>query len=455
MEEINIKDYFSYLKHYILAFVIVIVLAVVGVVVYDTMVKKPVYQAQTSVVIAKSDGAEGTAATLNDINASQKLATTYSEIAKSELVLAQVIENLGLHASVKELSRDLTIKPVDDTAILSITARNLNAKLAATIANEIATVFAKQVTEIYKIENVTQLSIAVTPETPSNNTLTRDLVLAVAIAVLVVAGFAFLRFYLDDTVKHSDDIEKMVGLPIAGNILKSDVKSKRIGSELIVEKSPKAIVSENIKSLRTNLQFTVIDKELETILVTSTNASEGKSFISANLATSFAQAGKKVLLVDCDLRKGRLHRLFGIPNTGGLSNLLTGDLRSLGKYIRQTKVYNLDLITCGTYPPNPSELLASQKNKRLVKILADHYDIVIFDGAPVGGLTDSVILSSLMDETLLVVKDGNTTKNDLRAASEALSKVGAKVAGVVFNMVDRKGTHYYNNYYYYGDSEKK
>lgn len=456
MEEINIKDFFSYLKHYIIAFIVVIVLAVVGVVVYDKMIKKPIYQAQTSVVIAKSsDGMESTAATLNDINASQKLAATYSEIAKSELVLSQVIENLGLHMSVKELSRSLTIKPVNDTAILSITAKNLNAKLAATIANEIATVFAKQVTDIYKIENVTQLSIAVTPESPANNTLTRDLMLGVVVAILLVGGFAFLRFYLDDTVKHSDDTEKLVGLPIAGTVLKGDIKSKRLGSELIVEQSPKAIVSENVKSLRTNLQFTVIDKDLETILVTSTNAGEGKSFISANLATSFAQAGKKVLLVDCDLRKGRLHRLFGIPNTGGLSNLLTGDLRSLGKFVHATKVKNLDLITCGTYPPNPSELLASQKNKRLIKILVDHYDIVIFDGAPIGGLTDSVILSSLMDETLLVVKDGNTAKGDLASAKDALNKVGARVAGIVFNMVNRKGTKYYNNYYYYGDSEKK
>ena len=453
MEEINIKDFFSYLKHYILAFVIVIVLAVVGVVVYDKMMKKPIYQAQTSVVIAKSDSTDGTAATLNDINASQKLATTYSEIAKSELVLSQVIDNLGLHMSVKELSRDLTIKPVSDTAILSITAKNLNAKLAATIANEIATVFAKQVIEIYKIENVTQLSIAVTPESPANNTLTRDLILAVAISVLAVTGFAFLRFYLDDTVKYSEEVEKSIGLPVAGRIMKSDVNTKRTGSELIVEKSPKAIVSENIKSLRTNLQFADVDKNIETILITSTNASEGKSFISANLAISFAQAGKRVLLVDCDLRKGRLHRLFGIPNTDGLSNLLTGDLRSLGKYVRATRVRNLDLITCGTYPPNPSELLASQKNRRLVKMLSDHYDIVIVDGAPIGGLTDSVILSSLADETLLVVKDGNTSKGDLIAARDALNKVGARVAGLVFNMVNRKGTKYYN-YYYYGESEK-
>ena len=157
MEEINIKDFLSYLKRYILSFIIVLVLAVSGVVVYDTMIKKPIYQAQTTVVIAKSDVAEWentSAATLNDINASQKLVSTYGEIAKSELVLNQVIENLGLNTTVQELSRNLTVKPVDDTSILSIAVKDLKAKLAAMIANEIAKVFEKEVKEIYKVENV-------------------------------------------------------------------------------------------------------------------------------------------------------------------------------------------------------------------------------------------------------------------------------------------------------------
>ena len=218
--------------------------------------------------------------------------------------------------------------------------------------------------------------------------------------------------------------------------------------ELIVAKSPKAIVSENIKSLRTNLQFTAVDKPIKTILVTSTNAAEGKSFIASNLAISFAQTDKKVLLVDCDLRKGRVHKLFGLTNTSGLSNLLAGDIRSFTNYIRTTKIKKLNVMTCGTYPPNPSELLASRKNKHLIKMLRDYYDVVIFDGAPVGGLADSVILSSYMDETLIVVKDGNTTKNDLMAAKDSLDKVGADIAGVVFNMVNRKSSKYYNSYYY-------
>ena len=456
MDEINIKDFFSYLKHYILAFIIVIIVAVAGVLIYDTMFKQPIYQAQTTVVVAKSDVSDldnSSAATLNDINASQKLVTTYSEIAKSELVLNRVIENLGLHATAKELSRQLSVKVIDNTSILSISVKDPAARLAASIANEIAKVFTEEVKTIYKVDNVTQLSIAETPESPANNTTSRDLVLAVIIAIVIVAGFAFLRFYLDDTVKYSDDIEKALGLPITGRVSKSDIKSRKPSGELVAEVSPKAIVSENIKSLRTNLQFTAIDKDLKTILVTSVNAAEGKSFVTANLAISFAQADKRVLLVDCDLRRGRVHRLFGLPNANGLSNLLAGNLRSVRNYINPTKIENLEVITCGTYPPNPSELLASKKNEHLIQILSEHYDIVIFDGAPVGGLADSLILASFMDETIIVVKDGATNKKDLALAKDSLDKVGARIAGVVFNMVNRKSSKYYNHYYYYGDTK--
>lgn len=453
MEEINIKEFFIYLKHYIFAFIVAIVLCVGGIVTYDLAIKKPVYQAQTTIVIAKSDNTTNAASTLNDVNASQKLATTYGEIAKSELVLNKVIENLELSTSVKELGKNLTVKAIDDTSILSVSVKDLDAEQSARIANEIADVFSKEVSKIYKLDNVSQLSIANVPTAPSNNTLTRDIILAVVIAVAIVGGIAFIRFYLDDTVKHSDEVEKIYGLPKTGRICKNDMKSSKKGevmSELVVEKYPKAIVSENIKSLRTDLQFTAIDKNLKTLLVTSTNASEGKSFVSANLAISFAQAEKKVLLVDCDLRKGRVHRLFDVPNTDGLSNLLTDDLENAMHYIHNTGVDNLDIITCGTYPPNPSELLASRKMKKLLTSLRHRYDIIIFDGAPIGGLADSVILASLMDETVIVVRDGATSRTDLMAAKGELEKVGAKMAGVVFNMVNRKSSKYYSYYYGHG-----
>ena len=451
MEEINIKDYFIYLKHYIWAFIVVLILAVGGIVAYDLMVKKPIYQAGTTIVIAKSDGTDGTQITLNDINASQKLASTYSEIAKSELVLNRVIENLGLPTNSKELSKNVTIKPVEDTSIISVSVKDANAERAAVIANEIATVFSEEVMKIFRLDNVSQLSIAATPTAPSNNTLTRDIILAAAIAILGVAGLAFIRFYLDDSVKHSDDVEKIYGLPVAGTISKSDQKGKK-ENELVVANLPKSAVSENIKSLRTNLQFTAVDKNLKTILVTSTNASEGKSFVSSNLAISFAQAGKKVLLVDCDLRKGRLHKIFKIFNNGGLSNLLADDPKRLRTYIRETSVEDLGVITCGTYPPNPSELLASQKMKKALFNLRSHFDIIILDGAPINGLADSVILSKLVDEVIIVVKDSETSRTDLLATKTALDKVDAKVAGIVFNGVNQRGKKYN---YYYGENEKK
>ncbi len=454
MEEINIKDYFNYLKKYIIAFVAVIIVAVTGVLIYDLGVKKPVYQAKTTVVIAKSDSANNSTATLNDINASQKLTSTYSEIAKSELVLNKVIENKELSMSSKDLLKNVTVKPVEDTSILSISVRDLDPAKSAEIANELATVFMDEISHIYKLDNVSQLSIAAVPDAPANNTTSRDIILALAIAIFGVAGIAFLKFYFDDTVKHNDEVEKTIGLPIAGTVVKSDIKDKNPTSEIVVRDYPKAIVSENIKSLRTNLQFTAVDDDVKTILITSTNAGEGKSFVSANLAMSFAQADKRVLVVDCDLRKGRVHKVFDLPNKNGLSNLLTDNIKNLDKYIQGTSIHNLDVITCGTYPPNPSELLASKKNKKVIDALRVLYDIVIFDGAPIGGLADSVILSSFMDETLIVTRDGATSKNDLIATKESLEKVGAKVAGIVFNAVDRKSSSKYYSYYYSNESKK-
>lgn len=222
MEEIDIKEYFNYLKHYVFAFIIAIVLMVGGILAYDTMIKKPIYQANTTVVIAKANESEGLAATISDLSASQKLANTYSEIAKSELVLNRTIEELDLHMSSKELSSSITIKPLENTSIISIAVKDQNATRAATIANGIAKVFAEEVAKIYKLNNVSQLSVATTPSAPSNNTMTRDIVLATIIAVLGVAGFAFLRFYLDDSVKHTDDIEKIIGLPVTGSISRND-----------------------------------------------------------------------------------------------------------------------------------------------------------------------------------------------------------------------------------------
>lgn len=221
-------------------------------------------------------------------------------------------------------------------------------------------------------------------------------------------------------------------------------------NELVVESNPKSSISEAIKTIRTNLQFSSIDKELETVLVTSSMPSEGKSFISSNLAVAFVQDGQKVLLVDCDMRKGRQHKIFNVDNERGLSTLLLGPINvtNIKNHTQRTKINNLDILTMGIIPPNPSELLNSENMKSLIELLKKEYDLIIFDGVPVNGLTDSVIMSKLVDEVVIVSAMKQTPIELLTQTKKTLEAVEANIAGVIVNKVPNKnGGYYYGNYY--------
>lgn len=446
MEEIDIKDFLRYLKKFIIPMIVVAILAVGATFFYDTNIKKPMYKTSTTVVLAQQTSENTSASTLNDININQKLVTTYSEIVKSKLVLQQVIDSLNLDTDVDSLSKHVTVTAVDDTEILKISVEDAEPESAAKIANKIAEVFSAEIVNIYKLNNVSTIDHAQTPENVSNNTTVRDSLIALLIAIFGVTAISFVIYYFDDTIKYSEDLETKIGLPVVGKIVKSDTPRKDVADEIIVENYPKSIVSETVKGLRTNLQFSSVDSGFKTILITSANASEGKSFVSANLATSFAQANKKVLLVDCDLRKGRLHKIFNIANLNGYSNLLTDEIENYKKYIKKTHIKNLSVIPRGVFPPNPSELLASNKNRDLIFALKSKYDIVIFDGAPCNGVTDSAIMSTLVDETLVVVRDNATKKATLDTATDSLKKVNAHVTGIVLNGVNRKTARYYSYY---------
>ena len=196
-------------------------------------------------------------------------------------------------------------------------------------------------------------------------------------------------------------------------------------TELIVEKKPKSSVAEAMRIIRTNLQFSSADKKVQTILITSSVPGEGKSFVSANLATAFAQNGNTVLLIDCDLRKGRLHRVFNISNDIGLSNLLldTEIEKNYKNYIQKTFINHLFLLPGGVVPPNPSELLDSNKNKRLLDLLSKDYDYIICDGTPIGGLTDSVVMSKYVDKVAIVCSVNYTKLEQLENTKKTLMNV--------------------------------
>ena len=221
-----------------------------------------------------------------------------------------------------------------------------------------------------------------------------------------------------------------------------------MNNELIIYNDPKSQISEAIRTIRTNMQFSNIDKNIKTILVTSSMPGEGKSFTAANLAAAFACGGDKVLLVDCDIRKGRQHNIFNQPNKSGLSNLLIDNVEeNHSNYIHPSGVFNLDILFKGSTPPNPSELLSSEKNKRLINILSKEYDVIIFDGAPLNGLPDSLVISSLVDGVIIVSAAKQTTLKALESSKRSLANVKANILGVVLNKSEVKTGKYYSKYY--------
>lgn len=220
--------------------------------------------------------------------------------------------------------------------------------------------------------------------------------------------------------------------------------------ELLVIEKPNSNFSEQIKKTRTNLKFSKINEDEKVIMITSSLPGEGKSFIAANLAASFAQYNQKVIIIDCDLRKGRQRKIFEIPEDKekGLSNLLIDQDWKVNypAYIKKTKVSKLLMLPTGPFPPNPSELLASDRFRNLVEELKQKFDVIILDCPPVTGLNDAQVVSSVADMSIIVAKYKSTSMDLLEQTKKSLETVNAKIAGVIMNQMEEKN----NSYYYYG-----
>lgn len=215
---------------------------------------------------------------------------------------------------------------------------------------------------------------------------------------------------------------------------------------LITELNPRSPISEQYRTIRTNLQFASVDEEIGSMLITSSGPGEGKSMTTANIAAVYAQQGKSVLLIDADLRKPTVHYTFRLDNLKGLSNILVNEA-SLEEAIHTSTVDNLDIISSGPIPPNPSELLGSKRMQALIQKASSVYDIILFDTPPVLAVTDAQILANFVDGTILVVRSKNTELEAALKAKEALTQAKAKILGTVLNDREKSAT---STYYYYG-----
>ncbi|MDR1472986.1 MAG: CpsD/CapB family tyrosine-protein kinase [Lactobacillales bacterium] len=204
----------------------------------------------------------------------------------------------------------------------------------------------------------------------------------------------------------------------------------------------KSTIAEQFRMLRSSIHFAEVDQKIKTLAVTSSSMSEGKSMCASNLAVVFAQAESKVLLVDADFRRPTLHLTWSVSNAKGLSDLLLHRENTLSDYVKQSGVANLDLLTSGSKPPNPSELFETQRMKEILEETASQYDLVIFDTPPLTMVTDSQILSSRVDGTILVTRERKTKNQDLKQAIELLKQADAKILGIIYNGKKTLGKNY-------------
>ena len=297
---------------------------------------------------------------------------------------------------------------------------------------------------------VMQVETAVKPTSPISPKPAQSALLGAVIGLMATAGFAFLIEFLDDTLKTPDEIKDVLDSPVIGFIgeLKHGQKQDEDALGVYVAKNPRSPVAEAFRSLRTNLEYSSVDDPAKTILVTSSGESEGKSTVAANLAIVEAQSGKNVIIIDADMRRPKVHFQFNKSNRKGLSDVVTGKMHIDDVLKTYEQVENLSIITCGTIPPNPSELLGSERMSLTLKELEDRFDLVILDTPPMV-VADTQILSGKVDGVIYVVVPGHTRAIVALRPVEELRRIGANVLGIVANKIPRSRDYYYGGYNYY------
>ena len=310
------------------------------------------------------------------------------------------------------------------------------------------------------ISNINIVDPAIAPNKPIKPNKAQNLLLGLIIGLALGVGLAFFQEYLDDTIKNTDQVKQVMGMPLLAviphiSVMESTANVKE-EIKLITQAEPKSAVAEAFRALRTSLHFSSINREKKIMLVTSTFPQEGKSTISSNLACILSQTGARVLIIDCDLRRSSLHEKFGHAKTPGLSEILTGDV-TFADAKHNTGISGLDLISAGITPPNPSELLGSEPMRQFLLTHRENYDHIVIDAPPVLAVSDAPVLTAVADVVVLVMEAGRVPIKLAQHMRDMLATINAPVAGLVFNDKTGKGEsygYYGGSYYRYGKGKR-
>lgn len=512
MEEgLNLRQYFSLFLHW--AWLILLAALVAGAASFFLSRRMtPYYQSSSTVLVNAAPATKAT--DYSSVMMSEQLTSTYSQMMANDPVLTEVINQLGLNISVDDLKEMITVTAVRDTQLIEVTVETTDPKLSADIANSVATISSTQIeeiqsqrflqskttletqladleeqiatyeaqadraitdeeksrldakvtqyreiysnllqsyesvrlTEAQSVSSIVQIESAMPDYTPVKPKVMQNTLLAAVLGFLLAAGVIVTREALDDTIKTPEDITRKFKLPVLGVISHHKIED---GTPITMG-DPRSPTAEAYRTLRTNVSHTSVDKPLRTLMVTSSEPAEGKSTVISNLGVVLAQTGRRVIIVDCDLRHPRIHTYFGLDNRQGMSDLFfqTADVPP-DNYCQETKVKNLWVITTGPLPPNPAELLGSQKMQRILAAMRQSAEVILIDTPPTLAVTDAAVLAPTLDGVLLVARPGTTRVSALHHTLEQMRQVNANVLGIVLNDVVTKGKYYgyqYENY---------
>ncbi len=490
-EKLDLSFLFEVLKKY---FVIVILSGVLcGIagfaVSYFVIPKK--YQSQ-ALLYVENNTQNTESVNINDITAAQKLVNTCQIIFKSSTMMDNLIANLDLPYTKEELNNMITANSVNSTEVMEIIVESGNAQEAQTIVNELIELSVQEFTRVIKSGSIEVVDYGEVNTKPSSPNVPMITLAALFVGIVVSYMIVLIRDMLDVVIKQSDNIAQIYDVPVFAEIV--EFESAKSGgkygyshygygygkkaapspenektsasetgfSERFLSDSTPFAITEAYNTARTNTMFAISTSGRKIIAVTSSNPSEGKSTTCSNFAISFANAGFRTLLVECDLRKPNLAKNFNIKPKFGLSSVL-GGFCTVQDAIVENVINNLDIIAAGDIPPNPSELIGSEAMRTFLKASAESYDYVFLDTPPVNVVTDSQLMNDVIAGLIFVVRENSTTHPDVQSALEKIRLANGKILGFVktFSRIEKSGRYgkkySYSSYKYgygYGDRSR-
>ena len=462
-EELSFTYLFDIIKKWFLLILLFVIMGL-GAAIFYGYTAPIIYQSSTTLYVEPQ--VNSSIVDYEGILTNNKMIKTYRQIIQSRKIVSKVIENLNLNYTYEQLSNMMSVSTVSDTEMLSISIKSEYYSEAPIIANEVANVFIAQMQEDMGIENIVVIDEALENLTPVEPNMFKLMILGLGAGLVLGCVLAFIFDSMDNKIKNHEDVKKYLKVKTIGMIPNYNVigeqkrkpNNLRANTNIRILDEPNGIASESIRMLRTNLNF----MDLKVINAVSTVPSEGKTEVLTNLALSFALLEKKVVLVDCDLRKPKVHKNFGLCRGIGVSDIVLSknDIsyrEAVQKYVDKKNNVSIDVLAAGSKISNPSELINSKSFAKLIQNLKEEYDLVLIDCPPISSMTDGMLVSYLSDGTIYVIESERTDYQIIRGCLEELRANKAFILGAVLtkvNIKSQKKLYGYKYDYYYANYNK-